>query len=69
MGVCVDGAAPDRLRYPGETAKRLALSPRTLDKLDKLGILPKVHVLGGVRYRESDIQQVIREGASAREAA
>ena len=59
------GAAPeqDRLLSRGDAAERLALSVRTLDALDHLGVLPKVHVLGAVRFRESDVERLIREGA------
>jgi predicted DNA-binding transcriptional regulator AlpA len=53
---------PDRLIRPGEAAKALALSPRSLDKLHEQGILPKVHVLGAVRYRWSEVQAIIRHG-------
>ncbi len=52
----------DRLVSRSVAAERLALSVRTLDTLHHLGILPKVHVLGAVRYRESDILTLIREG-------
>lgn len=59
------GAAPeqDRLLSRGDAAERLALSVRTLDTLHQLGVLEKVHVLGAVRFRESDVERLIREGA------
>jgi predicted DNA-binding transcriptional regulator AlpA len=59
----------DRLVKPAPVAERLALSLRTLDVLDEQGILPKVRILGAVRYRESDVRRVIREGAASRSEA
>jgi hypothetical protein len=58
------GSAPeqDRLLSRSDAAERLALSVRTLDTLHQIGALEKVHVLGAVRFRESDVQRVIREG-------
>ena len=56
---------PDRLLKPGEAAERLALSTRSLDNLAAAGLLPKVHLMGAVRYRESDVARLIREGATA----
>ena len=63
--------SPDRLLKPGDAAERLALSSRSLDNLHAAGLLPKVHLMGAVRYRESDVARLIREGAAApgREAA
>ena len=40
------GLLSDHLIHPGEVAKALALSVRTLDKLDKTGVLPKVRIPG-----------------------
>jgi hypothetical protein len=33
-----------------------------VERLARQGFLEKVHVLGAVRYRESDILAIIREG-------
>ena len=64
-------AASDRLLKASEAAERLALSARSLDNLHAAGLLPKVHLMGAVRFRESDVARLIREGATApgREAA
>lgn len=58
------GAAPeqDRLLTRAAVAERLALCVRTLDTLHEIGALEKVYVLGAVRFRESDVRRVIREG-------
>jgi hypothetical protein len=58
--------APDRLLKLPEAASRLACSPGTVENLVRRGLLEKVPVLGAVRYRESDIQRIIREGAVSR---
>ncbi len=57
-----DGQAlSDQLLDPGEARKALRLSLRTLDKLDELGILPKVRIPGVdvIRYRQSDVLRLI----------
>ena len=55
------GLLSDHLIHPGEVAKALALSVRTLDKLDKTGVLPKVRIpgLGVIRYRQSDVEKLL----------
>lgn len=67
------GAVPpvDRLMKAAEAAERLAISTRQLDNLHARGVLDKVHIFGAVRYRESDVARLIREGAATpgREAA
>ena len=62
-------AVDDRLLPPPETARRLGISRRTVDRLAELGFLEKVHVLGAARYRQSDVDRIIRDGTPAREAA
>jgi hypothetical protein len=54
----------DELLDPAEARKALRLSSRSLDKLDQLGILPKVRIpeLDVVRYRLSDVLRLIAGG-------
>jgi predicted site-specific integrase-resolvase len=54
-------ALSDHLIHPGEVAEALALSPRTLDKLDRTGVLPKVRIpgIGVIRYRRSDVERLM----------
>jgi hypothetical protein len=52
---------PDQLIRPGEAAKALALSARSLTRVDP-EVLPQVRVPGlpgTVRYRLSDVQRLI----------
>jgi hypothetical protein len=59
-----DGLLEDQLVPPGEVRKALALSARSLDKLDERGVLPKVRIpeLDVVRYRLSDVERLIAGG-------
>ena len=57
-------AVTDRLVKSPEALSRLGVSPRTLDKLAELGHLEKVHILGAVRYRESEIERIIASGTA-----
>jgi hypothetical protein len=38
------------------------VSPRTVRRLAQAGLLPRVKVLGAMRYRESDVQAIVRNG-------
>jgi hypothetical protein len=60
-----DQALSDDLIHKGEAAAALALSPRTLDKLDKLGVLPKIRIpgIGVIRYRRSDVEKLFSGAA------
>jgi excisionase family DNA binding protein len=61
------GAAPvadDRLLRKREAAVALACSPRTIDRLVSLGRLTRVKVLGGVRFRLSQVQALMSGGAA-----
>jgi hypothetical protein len=52
---------PDQLIRPGEAAKALALSARSLTRIDP-DVLPQVRVPGlngTVRYRRSDVERLI----------
>jgi predicted site-specific integrase-resolvase len=52
-----------------ETERRLGVSRWTVKRLVQQGYLEPVRVLGTVRYRESDVERIVREGAPGREAA
>ena len=61
---------PDQLIRPGEAAKALALSARSLTRIDP-EVLPQIRVPGlpgTVRYRLSDIERII-SGCASRPAA
>jgi len=38
------------------------MSPRSVRRLAQAGVLPRVKLGRSTRYRESDIQKIIREG-------
>jgi len=57
-------SAEDRLLRKSEAAIRLACSPRTLERLVASGRLPCVRVLSGVRFRVSDVAQLISKGVA-----
>jgi hypothetical protein len=64
-----DPVAPtsaDRLIPPPETGRLLGVSRWTVKRLADEGYLEPVHVLGAVRYRQSDIQLLIRFGTRRR---
>jgi excisionase family DNA binding protein len=56
--------ADDRLLRKKEAASMLACSSRTIDRLVSLGRLRRVKVLGGVRFRLSEIFGMIAGGAA-----
>lgn len=45
-----------------EVAKMLACSLRTVDRLVNAGRLIRVKILGGVRFRSSEVQAIINGG-------
>jgi excisionase family DNA binding protein len=49
----------DRLLRKGEAAAALACSARTIDRLVSLGRLTRVKVLGGVRFRVSEVSGIM----------
>lgn len=54
----------DRLVKKKEAASILACSLRTIDRLVSLGRLTRVYVLGGVRFRLSQVLAIVAGGAS-----
>ena len=54
----------ERLVRKNEAATLLACSARTIDRLVNLGRLTKVMVLGGVRFRLSQVRQIMQGGAA-----
>jgi excisionase family DNA binding protein len=53
----------EKLLRKKEVAALLACSERTVDRLVALGRLARVKVLGGVRFRLSDVQSLMNGGA------
>ena len=51
---------PDRLLSPKETGVMLGIDLSTLYRWDKLGYLTKIKIGGKVRYRLSDIQNLLK---------
>jgi hypothetical protein len=58
------GSASDRLLKKKEVGTLLACSVRTIDRLVSLGCLSRVKVLGGVRFRLSEVAAIMKGGAS-----
>jgi excisionase family DNA binding protein len=56
--------AEDWLLRKKEAASMLACSNRTIERLVSLGRLTRVKVLGGVRFRMSEIYGIIAGGAA-----
>lgn len=54
---------PEKLLRKHEVAERLACSLRTVDREASEGRLTRVRLRGGVRFRESEVQNII-EGKS-----
>ena len=50
----------ERLMTDGELAQALRVSPRALRDYRNSGILPYVRMKGGIVYKESDIEAVLR---------
>jgi excisionase family DNA binding protein len=57
-----DQALDDRLLRKNEAAEKLACSSRTVDRLVDAGQLTRVKVLGGVRFRLSQVYSIINGG-------
>ena len=51
----------DKLLRKVEVGNRLALSVRSVDRLVSAGKLQKVRVLGVIRFKESDVQNLINQ--------
>lgn len=52
----------DKLLKKKQVAEMLACSPRTVDRLASIGKLKRVKVLGGIRFRWSQVQSIINGG-------
>ena len=53
----------DRLITKGEAAKLLSLSKRTVDRMSANNLIVKLHVGGSVRFRLSDVLEIVKRGA------
>ena len=51
-----------RLLTKKEAAARLSISTRTLDRMVVQGMIEKVFVVAAVRFRESDINEIVNHG-------
>jgi excisionase family DNA binding protein len=52
----------ERLLRKKQVAKTLACSPRTVDRLVNAGRLTRVKILGGIRFRFSQVQMLMNGG-------
>lgn len=52
----------DKLLRKREVAEKLACSLRTVDRLVNAGRLTRVNILGGIRFRFSQVQILINGG-------
>jgi excisionase family DNA binding protein len=50
----------ERLLRKSEVAEKLACSERTVERLVQDRVLNRVEIRGGVRYRESEVNKIIR---------
>jgi predicted DNA-binding transcriptional regulator AlpA len=55
-------SAEDKLLRKKQAAEMLACSPRTVDRLAAIRLLTRVKILGGVRFRLSEVQAIINGG-------
>jgi excisionase family DNA binding protein len=46
-----------------QVAELLACSLRTVDRLVAIGRLTRVKILGGIRFRQSEVQAIMNGGA------
>jgi predicted DNA-binding transcriptional regulator AlpA len=54
----------EKLLRKRQVAEMLACSGRTVDRLASLGRLTRVRILGGIRFRLSQVEAIIEGGAS-----
>lgn len=52
----------EKLLRKRQVAEMLACSQRTVDRLASLGRLTRVRILGGIRFRLSQVQAIIKGG-------
>ena len=58
----VTAQVQDKLLKKSDVVDRLSLSKRSVDRLVASDKLEKVHVMGAVRFRESDVQALVERG-------
>ncbi|MHB1430625.1 MAG: helix-turn-helix transcriptional regulator [Streptosporangiaceae bacterium] len=63
------GAVPDRLISAAETASRLGISRRSVERLVERGVLTRVKVCSATRFRASDVAAIVANGTPDRRAA
>ena len=57
-----ESANADKLLRKKQVAEMLSCSLRTVDRLASIGRLTRVKVLGGIRFRWSQVQSIINGG-------
>ena len=62
-------AVNDRLLTSAETAQRLGISRRSVERLAERGSLARVKVGAATRFRASDVAAIVANGAPLRRAA
>lgn len=60
----VEHSNSDKLLRKREAASLLACSVRTIERLVCLGRLTRIKVMGGVRFRRSEVDAIIQGGVS-----
>lgn len=60
----MENRTEDRLLKKIEVATMLSCSLRTIDRLVARGQLNKVYVMGAIRFRGSQVQQLINKGVA-----
>jgi excisionase family DNA binding protein len=63
MKDCEAPKAEEKLLRKRQVAEMLACSARTVDRLASLGRLTRVRILGGIRFRLSQVQAIMGGGA------
>jgi len=55
-------ASEDKLLRKKQVAEKLAVSLRTVDRLVNAGRLTRIKILGGIRFRFSQVQMLMNGG-------
>lgn len=62
MSKTITNPEEDRLITRKKAAARLDVSTRTVDRMASNGELPRIYVRSRPRFRESDIEKILRNG-------
>lgn len=58
------GEQEDKLLKKREVASVLGVSPRSVERMASSGLLARIRVLGAIRFRSSEVQAIVKGGAS-----